>query len=133
MEQTLVAESVPPDSEISLVIAGQRKIRRLNREYRGKDRNTDVLAFAMTEQRPRESSFITAPGIAHHLGEVLISYPQAVIQAKEQYHSLKKEIAILIIHGILHLLGYDHEKPADKNNMNAREKAILITLEKELL
>ena len=64
-------------------------------------------------------------GCVRHLGEVIISYPQAVIQAREHRHSVKKELAILIIHGVLHLLEYDHEKPEMKHQMNDREKKIL--------
>jgi rRNA maturation RNase YbeY len=56
---------------------------------------------------------------------VVISYPQAVIQARENKHTVKKEITVLLIHGILHLLGYDHEKPKDEKRMKPRETAIL--------
>jgi probable rRNA maturation factor len=64
-----------------------------------------------------------------HLGEVVISFPQAVIQAEEHGHSVKREIAILIIHGVLHLLGYEDEKPELKLLMSAREREILSHLE----
>jgi probable rRNA maturation factor len=60
---------------------------------------------------------------------VIISYPQAVLQAGEHHHPVKKELAILIIHGILHLLGYDHEEPEDKRQMRARETEILNLIE----
>jgi probable rRNA maturation factor len=64
-----------------------------------------------------------------HLGEVIISYPQAVIQADERGHSIEREITILIIHGILHLLGYEDKKPELKRQMNAREAEILSHIE----
>jgi len=63
---------------------------------------------------------------------VIISYPQAVMQAEEHQHSVKREIAILIIHGVLHLLGYEHDKPGLKRLMSAREKEILSRIEGEL-
>jgi probable rRNA maturation factor len=65
------------------------------------------------------------------MGEVIISYPQAVIQAEEHRHPVEKELAILIIHGILHLLGYDHEEPEPERLMRAREEEILNNLKEK--
>ena len=76
-----------------------------------------------------EETFVAPPDRVLHLGEVIISYPQAVIQAEECQHSLKKELAILIIHGVLHLLGYDHDKPEPERKMRAREAEILSGIE----
>jgi len=95
-------------------------VQQLNKSYRGKDEPTDVLAFYMTS-----ADFIEPPDGVRHLGEVIISYPQAVIQAEEHRHSIKKELAILIIHGVLHLLGYDHEESEQERQMRAREADIL--------
>jgi probable rRNA maturation factor len=75
--------------------------------------------------------FVVPPDGVHHLGEVIVSCPQAVIQAKEHQHSIKKELAILIIHGVLHLLGYDHEEPEQERQMRGRETEILSQIEKE--
>jgi probable rRNA maturation factor len=72
--------------------------------------------------------FIAPPDGVSHLGEVIISYPQAVIQAEEQHHSIKKEIATLIIHGVLHLLGYKDNKPELKRQMSAKEAEILTSM-----
>jgi probable rRNA maturation factor len=136
MEKTLVAENVPPNIEISLLITGQERIQELNREYRGQDKPTDVLSFSMSEQKDEEEeepvAFIGPPDGLIHLGEIIISYPQAVLQAAERGHSVKKELAVLIVHGILHVLGYDHEKPEMEPAMTAREKEILSELEKEI-
>jgi probable rRNA maturation factor len=66
-----------------------------------------------------------------HLGEVIISYPQAVAQAEEHQHSVKREIAILLIHGILHLLGFEHGEPTLKHKMTAREAENLKYIEKD--
>ena len=73
--------------------------------------------------------FVAPPDGVTHLGEVIISCPQAVIQAEEHQHSVKREIAILIVHGVLHLLGYDHDKPELERQMGAREQEILSSIE----
>jgi len=134
MEKTLLAEAVTSTIEISLVMTGQAQIQALNRDYRGKDQPTDVLSFAMQESKEGEEpeAFIGPPDGLLHLGEVIISYPQAVLQAAESGHSIKKELAALIVHGVLHILGYDHEKAEMAPAMQAREKAILESLAGEL-
>jgi probable rRNA maturation factor len=134
IEKTLASENVRTAVEISLLMTGQDRIRELNREYRGKDGPTDVLSFSMSEQ-PQEvedTAFIVPPDGLLHLGEVIVSYPQAVIQAQEHGHSVKRELAILIVHGVLHILGYDHDKPEIEPAMVAREKEILTRLKKEI-
>jgi len=132
-EQVLIAQGVSSNAELGLVITTRERVQELNRSYRGKDEPTDVLAFYMTstaEEAGAESpSFVTPPDGMLHLGEVIISYPQAVMQAKEHQHSVKKELAILIIHGLLHLLGYDHDKPEPERQMRDREKEILNQIE----
>jgi probable rRNA maturation factor len=134
VDNSLLAENMPPHVEISLVVTGQERMQELNRQYRGQDRPTDVLSFAMSESSEDEpAAFIGPPDGLLHLGEIIVSYPQSVIQAQEHGHSIKKEMAILIIHGVLHILGYDHEKPDMEAKMLAREKDILAVCEKELL
>ncbi len=136
IEQALIALDTGSDIELGLVITSQEKMRQLNRSYRGKDEPTDVLAFAMhpAEQMPEADSppFIAPPDGVQHLGEVIISYPQAAIQAGEHQHSVKREIAILIIHGLLHLLGYDHETHEQEHIMSTKEAGILSHLEEKL-
>lgn len=124
-EQVLIAQGVGPNVELGLVITGQERIRQLNRSYLGRDGPTDVLAFSMLPQEAGLSSFVPPPDGVLHLGEVIISYPQAVIQAEGHGHSEKKEVTILIIHGVLHLLGYEDERPEPKRQMAAREREIL--------
>jgi probable rRNA maturation factor len=131
--QVLLAEHVNPLIEIGLVITGQEKIRELNRLYLEEDAPTDVLSFPMTESDSDESGFITPPDSTLRLGEVIISYPQAKKQAKEHGHIVKKEIAVLIVHGVLHLLGYDHDTPKHKQAMRKREVFIIKTIEEKLL
>ncbi len=129
VEQVLAVQGAGHRVELGLVITSQEKIRQLNRSYRGKDTPTDVLAFAMLpaegEKEADFSPFVTPPDGIRHLGEVIISYPQAVIQAEEHQHSVNREIAILIIHGVLHLLGYEHDKPELRRQMVTREEEIL--------
>lgn len=109
-------------SELSLELTGDRRMRRLNREYRKKDRATDVLAFPIREAvMPRG-----VRAVGHMLGDVVISLPTAVRQAKEAGRSLDDELAMLLVHGVLHLCGYDHER-------NEREAARMARRERTLL
>ena len=113
-EQTLSIQYVQSNTEVGLVITGDEKVKALNKTYRGKDETTDVLAFYMTPgaswlKSAEKDAFATPPDDILHLGEVVISYPKAVQQAEEHSHSVKKELATLIVHGILHLMGYDHK------------------------
>ncbi len=135
--QVLGAQDAGGNAEIGLVITEQEKVQELNKIYRGEDRPTDVLAFYMTaaggQPESEPAQFVSPPDGMRHLGEVVISYPQAVIQAQEHRHPINKELTILIIHGVLHLLGYDHEDTQQKQEMSAREQIILnkIILEQE--
>ena len=137
VEHILSAEGTGSGMELSLVITGQERVQQLNRDYRGKDEPTDVLAFSMLpcEESPRADfpPFVVPPDGVLHLGDVIISYPQAVIQAEEHRHPIEREITILIIHGVLHLLGYDHDKPELESQMRAREIEILNSIEKDIV
>lgn len=114
------------DVEMGILITGQERIRQLHKEYMGEDSPTDVLSFAMRERSADDApDFVFPAGDAAHLGEVIISYPQAGIQAAEHGHSARREVAILLIHGVLHLLGYDHDEPDRQQKMQEREKDIL--------
>jgi probable rRNA maturation factor len=125
VRQVLKAEEVAPPYEVSLVFTDSETVQRLNRDYRGVDEPTDVLAFYMLPQKGADSSFALPPDGVTRLGEVIISYPQAVAQAKEQGHSPERELALLIVHGVLHLLGYDHEEPEKESRMRERERELL--------
>jgi probable rRNA maturation factor len=124
-EKVLTALNMPAGTEMGLVITTQQRITQLNRDYLKKDEPTDVISFYMTSPEPEETPFVTPPDGMVHLGEVIISYPQAVIQAGERGHAVSRELTILIIHGILHLLGYEDEKPELKEKMSAKEAEIL--------
>lgn len=108
-------------SELSVELVGDARIRRLNREYRKQDRATDVLAFAIREAiLPQEKGPTT-----NMLGDVVISLPTAVRQAREVGRSINVELATLLIHGVLHLCGYDHERgPREAARMSRREQKV---------
>jgi len=117
------------DSEMGVLITGQEQIRRLHRDYMENDSPTDVLSFAMNEQVENAPAFVVPEDSVKHLGEVVISYPQAELQAAENNHSVQKEVTVLLIHGVLHLLGYDHDDSHKEHAMRMREKEILTQLE----
>jgi len=122
----LKAEGVAAPYEVSLVFTDSETVKQLNRDYRGVDEPTDVLAFCMLPHKEEaDASFALPPDGVTRLGEVIISYPQAAEQAKEQGHVTEKELALLVIHGILHLMGYDHEEPEEEAKMRTREKELL--------
>ncbi len=130
IEQVLVAQGAGAEVEMGLVIATEERVKQLNRDYRGRDEPTDVLAFSTKEEIGADlPPFVPPPDGVLHLGEVIISYPQAAVQAEEHRHSLKKELTILIIHGVLHLLGYKHDKLELARRMRAREAELLSYVE----
>ena len=132
-EKVLVAQGIGSKVELGLVIASQERVQQLNQSYLGRDELTDVLAFSMLPAEGEIGAdfppFVIPPDGVLHLGEVIISYPQAIIQAREHQHSIKREIAILIIHGVLHLLGYEHDKPELEHQMRTKEVEILSYIE----
>ena len=125
IHKILDALGVKEISELGLVLTTSETIQQLNKTYRKKDEPTDVLAFYMFSQQDAGTKFAYPPNGIYHLGEIVISYPQAVYQAKEKRHNIERELTILIIHGVLHLLGYDHKRSSEeKRIMNAKEKEI---------
>ncbi len=125
ISKTLEMEGVIGPAGVGALITGDERVQELNKAYRGMDTTTDVLAFSMREGDGMSSS---PPDGMTRLGDVVISCPQAERQAREQGHSLEKEVAFLAVHGVLHLLGYDHEKPDDETAMKARQRAVLDAL-----
>jgi probable rRNA maturation factor len=122
--ESVLASENQPDAELGIVITGQEKIHELNKRYLDKDRPTDVLAFAL-KGTPSEMPFPAPDDDVDHLGEVVISVEQAAIQAKQHRHSTSREIAILLVHGVLHLIGYDHGELDEEKVMNEKARAIL--------
>lgn len=105
----------------SLALVGDKEMHRLNQTYRHKDRTTDVLSFA-----EGDDNFIGAPGDKKYLGEVVISWPTAKKQAKEYKCSVEQEIIRLLVHGLAHLAGYDHE------NVSAAQAREMVTFEERV-
>lgn len=114
--------------EVSIILTDDARIRELNREYRGIDRPTDVLSFALHESDEPEIIFDGEDQI-DALGDIIVSVERARAQALEYGHSFRREIIFLIVHGMLHLLGYDHIEEADRLEMEAEQKFIMNELE----
>ena len=104
------------NAELHIELIGDHRMQRLNREYRGKNVPTDVLAFSQREAAGRRSSL---------LGDVVISVHAALRQANARHHSVDEELAVLLIHGILHLCGYDHEQGEPEARRMRRRELIL--------
>jgi probable rRNA maturation factor len=141
--RVLEAEGAPP-AELSVTVTDDETVRSLNREYAGEDAVTDVLSFSQREGE----EFAAPPGSVPALGEVIIAYPQALGRALRQGSGqaqgrlprqaarpstgsgraaagVDEEVARLLIHGILHLLGYDHAEPEEERRMRAREEELV--------
>ena len=118
--RVLAAEGTPP-CELSVAVTDDETVRSLNREYAGEDEVTDVLSFSQREGE----EFVSPPEGAPQLGEVVIAYPQAARQAGERGRAAKEEVTRLLVHGVLHLLGYDHAEPEEARRMREREKALV--------
>ena len=119
-----------PEVEISVLLVDNETIRSLNRDYRNKDAATDVLSFPMEEAMDGEPEPAVIGGPTDRLlGDLVISVEMAVAQAAEYGHSVERELAFLSVHGLLHLLGYDHEPDVEAEAaMQAEEKRILSVL-----
>jgi probable rRNA maturation factor len=118
--RTLAAEGAPRSQSISIAVTDDATVRGLNRRYRRQDRPTDVLSFAL-----ETGARFVVPEASRQLGEIVISYPTASRQARAARHSVDDELAHLLVHGILHLLGYDHQRPGEERKMRSREDALL--------
>lgn len=117
--------------QVGLTVTTDQDIRALNRQYRDVDSSTDVLSFPLLEfERPEQPSslFPLPPGEPVGLGDLVVSYPRVLEQAESYGHSPAREFAFLLVHGIMHLLGYDHEDPEDQTAMRREEEAVLLRL-----
>lgn len=124
VREALRRENQSPAASLSVVITDDDEIHALNRDYRHVDRPTDVLSFAASEG----DEFIGPPDEAPYLGDIVISYPTAARQAPEHEHSVAAELALLVVHGVLHLLGYDHGEAEEQAHMWAHQNEILAAL-----
>ena len=123
----LAAEGVAGAIEVSVLVTDDATLHQLNRDYRNVDAPTDVLSFAEDDASDAApTAFVRPPDAPRYLGDLAISYERVVAQAGEYGHSHARELAFLTVHGMLHLLGYDHERgAADQAAMRAREEAIM--------
>lgn len=119
--EDLLKEHGLAGGEVGLILVDDQYIRSLNKKYRDKDAPTDVLSFSYLEpngsDRPTEEEFA--------VGDIYISTDRARAQAVDVGHNLESEIALLVVHGLLHLLGYDHEQEKEQEIMQGKERAIL--------
>jgi probable rRNA maturation factor len=118
----MVLQRAERPGEVTLVVTDEQGIRGLNRDFLGQDEVTDVLAFATQEE---VGPFVPAPEAGNYLGDVIVCYPRAAEQAREQGHSIEAELALLAVHGTLHLLGYDHATEQERQAMWAVQDEIL--------
>ena len=144
VERVLLGEGITGTVELSVTVSDDDTIRRLNARYRGIDVPTDVLSFPLHSQYPGPSNeecaasceekgkeaiqFVLPPDEVLYLGDVVVSFPRALEQAKDYGHSLERELSYLVAHGVLHLLGYDHETEEQRRQMRLREEAALVGL-----
>lgn len=117
---TLTSSNIPGQSNLTIVIGNDKLLQKLNHQYRQVDSPTDVLSFPSGEIDPDTD--------APYLGDVIISLPRASEQASAENHPLADELQLLVVHGILHLLGYDHIRPGDKQKMQTAQNKILSQL-----
>lgn len=119
-----------PSAGLTIVITDNEAVQTLNRDYRGVDAPTDVLSFAAQEGAETEPVLADLPPelvaeMGNYLGDVLIAYPYAAHQAAHYQNSIQAELRLLAVHGVLHLLGYDHATPQEEAAMWARQSEIL--------
>lgn len=140
--------NLPEGIELDLSIVSNEEIQVLNRDYRGLDKPTDILSFALTEvtsefdvdfahldlteeaeetEDLEETEFEDEEAIPQHLGDIIISYPRAQEQAQDYGHSLDRELAFLAVHGFLHLNGYDHQTEEEAQEMFKIQEEVLTT------
>jgi probable rRNA maturation factor len=116
-EETLRHEGASDQTDLTIVIDSDDKLHQLNREFLEIDAPTDVLSFPSDEIDPESGKA--------YLGDVIISYTRAAAQAEAAGHAPESEIQLLVVHGVLHLLGYDHSSDAEKAAMWAAQKEVL--------
>jgi probable rRNA maturation factor len=136
---TLEDQNVSYEGEVSVLLVDNETIRGINRDTRNIDAETDVLSFPMIDYEPgktynelyssHEFGVEYFDGDALVLGDVVLSMEKAIEQAEEYGHSIKREVCYLVLHSVLHLLGYDHLNEYDKIRMRAEEEKILNALE----
>jgi probable rRNA maturation factor len=122
----LAHEGISEPVEIGVLVTDDAELHTLNRDYRGVDAPTDVLSFGGEPEHADDSPFVSAPDAPRYLGDIALSYERVLAQAQEYGHTPQRELAYLVAHGVLHLLGYDHEAgPDEAATMRVLEEAIM--------
>ncbi len=124
LQSVATLNDLEEDSEVDVTIVDDEEIHTLNRDYRGMDKPTDVLSFALDEGDDEEPELIGGPE-EHLYGDIIISAETALRQAEEYGHGLEREMTYLAVHGMFHLLGYDHMTDDEKAEMRAKEEEAL--------
>lgn len=122
VETVLGQHDVHADSSLTIVISDNEFVRSLNQQYRGVDSHTDILSF------PADAPPVEIEGEPPYLGDLIIAYPYALAQALREGHTVSDSFALLVIHGTLHLLGYDHDTAENKADMWASQETALRTM-----
>ncbi len=138
VEGALDQEGCPYEAEVSVTLTSGDEVRKLNREFRGVDRTTDVLSFPMVEYaRPADFDFLEEDDTSDCfnpetgellLGDIVLSVEKIREQAEEYGHSLKRELAFLTAHSMLHLMGYDHMEEEERHLMEERQRLLMEAL-----
>lgn len=139
IDAALLQEKCPYEAEVSVTLTDGEEVRRINKEFRGLDKTTDVLSFPMAEyQRPADFDFLEEEDAFDCfnpesgellLGDIILSVEKIKEQAEAYGHSLTRELAFLTAHSMLHLMGYDHMEEQDRVLMEERQKLLMETLE----
>jgi probable rRNA maturation factor len=124
-ERVLVAEGIPDHAELAIVLVGEDEMAGYNQRFMERSGPTDVLAFPVDQFIPGQVPTTIANGPPLSLGDIFICPRTVIRQASEQGVSVGDEMALIVTHGILHLLGYDHAEPDDAATMSARERELL--------
>ena len=127
VQTVLREENIQKNLDVSVTLTNNEIIRSINKEHRNIDKETDVLSFPMVE-REEIASLKQEDDTEDILGDIIISVPKVREQAEEYGHSFERELAYLVTHGMLHLLGYDHMIEEEKQVMRKREEEILAKL-----
>ena len=121
VHKTLEVAGCQDPCEVSVLLTNDAKIHELNRDYRGFDKPTDVLSFALEE----DATVVLPPGFPRMLGDVIVSMDTIERQAKDHQKGVSDEFAWALCHGVLHLLGYDHQTDEEERVMRAKEQEVL--------
>jgi len=123
--QALITANYHMDADLTLLLGTDTQIQELNRDFLGIDEATDVLSFPNGEIDPETGK--------KYAGDMIISYPRAVIQAAAGGHSIEAELQLLMVHGVLHLCGFDHDNPEAKTGMWQKQSEILKLVDCQIL